>query len=375
MSSAYLRPPAGSNRGQALSDDGEIFGWGRNTSGQLATGTTEPALEPVRADTAAVDEITGQPVAIVSSQNFGLAVGENGRVASWGENGNGQLGDGSNAPSARAVAVAPDGVLADASVVQASAQGNTVLALADDGRVFAWGIGDNGQLGDGTTSSSTVPVQSGSLRVATSPSDTTVPPGAQATFSASSAGVPASVQWETSTDGGGAWAPVVGATLSTYTTPPVTGETGGHQVRAVFTSLSNFPSARGVVVTSQAATLTVDMPPVVTEHPPERVRSLVGLEVPLSADAEGAAPMTVQWQSSSDQGRVWTDLAGATGRTHTVTAAEPLHGSLYRAVFSNPSGTATTRETLLEVVVTAPGAKLTLRPVVRYVTNLDRSST
>lgn len=356
----------GNHTSYVLGDEGEVFAWGRGTSGELGRGSTASSTAPVRADMAAFEAIGNRPSTIVAGRIFGMTLGENGRVAAWGGGGLGQLGNGASTNQTRAVEVDVDGVMADATIVQLASRYRHTLALTDDGRIFTWGEGADGKLGDGGTSGSNVPVQAGGLRVATEPADVSVARDAPGTFTTASAGVPATVHWERSVDEGRSWETIEGATAPSYTTPPATLEMGGHQYRAVFTSLSDFPSARGLVVRSRAATLTVDGPPIIIVHPPERVRSLAGLDVVLEADADGAQPMTVQWQSSAD-GDAWDDVPGATARTYAFTAAEGLDGRLFRAVFANPSGTAATNPALLEVVVAAPGAHLSVTPTVRHV--------
>jgi alpha-tubulin suppressor-like RCC1 family protein len=81
------------------------------------------------------------------------AAGDTGKA--WGYNGAGQLGDG-NAPTRSAV---PVDISALSNVTQiASGVGDHALALRSDGTVVAWGANYGGQLGDGTTDDSDVPV-------------------------------------------------------------------------------------------------------------------------------------------------------------------------------------------------------------------------
>ncbi len=83
------------------------------------------------------------------------------------------------------------------------------------------------------------------------PSGTTVEVGEPATFEAAASGFPApTVQWELSTNGGGTWAPVTGATSTQLTIESSQAGESGHEYRAVFTN------AAGKAV-SAAATLTV----------------------------------------------------------------------------------------------------------------------
>jgi hypothetical protein len=84
-----------------------------------------------------------------------LALGWNGRVYAWGDNDFGQLGNGSTANSATPAPVSlPGGVKA----LAVSADGSTSLAVGSDHRVYAWGGNQFGQLGNGSTANSSTPV-------------------------------------------------------------------------------------------------------------------------------------------------------------------------------------------------------------------------
>jgi hypothetical protein len=75
-------------------------------------------------------------------------------VASWGDNTDGDLGDGTTdvRPQYGDIKVAND-------IVQVAAGYNFGLALQSSGTVWAWGDNDRGQLGNGTTISTQVPVK------------------------------------------------------------------------------------------------------------------------------------------------------------------------------------------------------------------------
>jgi alpha-tubulin suppressor-like RCC1 family protein len=76
----------------------------------------------------------------------------------WGENFNGELGDGTNLNSAVPVAVDTSGVLAGQTLIQITAGYEYTCALDSAGAAFCWGSDLYGQLGDGTTTNSNVPV-------------------------------------------------------------------------------------------------------------------------------------------------------------------------------------------------------------------------
>jgi alpha-tubulin suppressor-like RCC1 family protein len=190
----------------ALTDQGFVLAWGDNSTGQLADGTYTSRLYPVfvqntqrqpisritsvaangsvsmavRADgfvlgwgggavTAVPLNETGQqalPLADLVRDGLGnkisdvrrlalgsshiLAIKFNNTVIGWGNNSNGQLGDGTNADvEGTTTVIAGDGK--PLGNIYEIAVGDThSIAARADGQVFAWGLGENGRLGDGT---------------------------------------------------------------------------------------------------------------------------------------------------------------------------------------------------------------------------------
>ncbi|MBI0089106.1 InlB B-repeat-containing protein, partial [Bifidobacterium sp. W8113] len=98
---------------------------------------------------------------------FSLAVGSDGNAYAWGDNSNGQLGDGTTTQQNTPVRVkTPDrntypDLPKDFTYLQVSARGSHSLALGSDGNAYAWGYNNSGQLGNGTTSynAQTTPVR------------------------------------------------------------------------------------------------------------------------------------------------------------------------------------------------------------------------
>ena len=135
----------------ALTSTGQVLAWGDNLDGQLGDGTTSNSDTPVRVRLPAGTTVT----AISAGQDFGLARTSKGHVRAWGHGDGGRLGDGSTSNSDTPVKVKlPTG----ARVKALAAGGTHSLALTSDG-LFAWGFNGDGQLGDGTTTSSDTPVR------------------------------------------------------------------------------------------------------------------------------------------------------------------------------------------------------------------------
>ncbi|WP_374777258.1 immunoglobulin domain-containing protein [Streptomyces sp. NBC_01310] len=74
-----------------------------------------------------------------------------------------------------------------------------------------------------------------------------------------------------------------------------------------------------------------------------------GTLVSLTAEAEGAPRPTVAWQVSTDAGRTWRAVEGATSSTYAFTAALSDHGRRYRAEFTNDAGVSRTAPVTLTV--------------------------
>ena len=144
----------------AVGSDGKVYAWGDNQLGQLGDGSTDSSPVPVR-----VSLPSGRAIAVSAGINTSLAVSSDGRVYAWGDNSDGQLGDGSTtgpqtcegeACSTSPVAVSLPGGVAAAAV----SEGREVsLALGSNGSAYSWGNNSFGQLGNGSRVSSPMPVQ------------------------------------------------------------------------------------------------------------------------------------------------------------------------------------------------------------------------
>lgn len=138
----------------ALDSRGRVWGWGYNGYGQAAgDGTTANVKIPTL--------VKGLPSGLSVT---GMAAGfdaswfamSDGSVYALGYGGNGEMGNGSASTSTTPVKVSlPAGV----DVVQLSAMQYSVAALTTDGAVYTWGQGSWGQLGTGNDANATTPQQ------------------------------------------------------------------------------------------------------------------------------------------------------------------------------------------------------------------------
>ena len=136
----------------AVTSTGAVLAWGKNYDGDLGNGSTTDSALPVKAILPAGMKAT----AVAAGGDHSLALTTTGAVLAWGYNGDGDLGNGNKVSSDVPVTVKlPTGT----KVTAIAAGGYFCLALTTTGAVLAWGYNADGELGDGGTSSSDVPIK------------------------------------------------------------------------------------------------------------------------------------------------------------------------------------------------------------------------
>ncbi len=137
---------AGNSHSVAMGIDGSVWAWGGLPSGIPGNFFGELGTHP-GADKALPARVAGLPAikAITAGRGVTFAVAEDGRLWAWGNNDYGMLGDGTTTSRA-----APGVVAGIEGAVAVGAGHMHTLALTADGDVWAWGTNDHGALGDGT---------------------------------------------------------------------------------------------------------------------------------------------------------------------------------------------------------------------------------
>jgi alpha-tubulin suppressor-like RCC1 family protein len=125
---------------------GTVWAYGQNNYGQLGNGTNNPSAVPVQ-----VTGLTGASQIAAGAQHSMALVG--GVVWAWGRNDFGQLGDGTQTTSNVPVQVH------NLTNVTAIACGSTFSFAISGGNLYAWGANSSGDLGDGTKTQRLEPVQ------------------------------------------------------------------------------------------------------------------------------------------------------------------------------------------------------------------------
>lgn len=351
-----------------LGSDGLAYSWGAQTGGTLGHGVTGGPDEPTPAPVLAPPGVTFTRLSAGGSHS--LAVATDGTVYAWGSDAWGQLGDGS-AGSATGTPTAVPAFVGRPAVDVAAGLSNAA-ALTADGAVYGWGTNDSGTVGDGTVGDGANP--NAPVLV---PTAAALPAGVQITSLALDYHQALAVAADGTTYAWGDLAlgvggPVLGQRLVPTAIPdavaveqvtfggvPGTGlsATGGSWTAAA-------PGGCGAVdvvvdyrlwggplqqqVAPGGFTYVGSAPAIVQQ--PASVAVDPGATATLTVVADGEAPPTVRWQQRGTDG-TWTDLAGATGDTLTLTPAATTD---VRALATNCWGTATSA--VATVAVAAPAA-------------------
>ena len=116
--------------------------WGYNKYGQLGDGSTTNRLTPTP-----VSGLASGVAGIYAGGSHTCALMTAGGIKCWGYNGTGQLGDGTTAD--KAVPGDVVGMPGDISSVVAGSSANHTCAVLKDGTLKCWGQNFDGQIGDG----------------------------------------------------------------------------------------------------------------------------------------------------------------------------------------------------------------------------------
>lgn len=144
---------AGYYHTMAIKEDGSLWGWGSNGDGFVGNGTTLSQNLPVQ-----IGSSSSSWKSVTTGTQHTVAIKTDGTLWAWGHNLYGQMGNGT---SGLAFPLVPTQVGTDSNWQSASAQGYRTLAMKTDGTIWAWGINSHGQLGIGTSTDVYVPTQIG----------------------------------------------------------------------------------------------------------------------------------------------------------------------------------------------------------------------
>jgi len=150
LGSGVSQMAAGNSHTCAMKTDGSAWCWGNNGVGQLGDGTTVNKITPT-----AVSGLGSGVSQMNAGKNHNCVVKMDGSAWCWGWNVNGQIGDGT-ATTPKTTPTAVSGFGSDVSHLVAGI--NHTCAVKMDGSAWCWGLNNYGQLGDGTTTQRLTPI-------------------------------------------------------------------------------------------------------------------------------------------------------------------------------------------------------------------------
>ena len=203
----------------------------------------------------------------------------------------------------------------------------------------------SGQCGN-TNSNAAALVVSAPPAITTHPQSVTLCAGSNNTFSVAAAGAGLTYQWQISTAAVPAFTNIASANSNSYTVSGSTAAMNGDQYRCIVSGTCT------PAVTSNAATLTVISPVVVSTNP-GNAQICSGSNASFTVAGTSAQAIIYQWQISTVAVPAFTDIAGANAATLSLTpVAISLSGNQYRCLLSNATCPA---------IATSNAAALTVR--------------
>jgi alpha-tubulin suppressor-like RCC1 family protein len=138
-----------------LVSDGTLYACGSGQFGELGNGSTASSSTP----TPVIGLPKGGIKALTSSWGASGALMADGSYYDWGYNRAGQLGNGTTIDSAVPIHVTLPGAVVQVFQGGSGAKNGQTIAILANRTLWTWGNGTHGQLGNGGTTSSTTPIR------------------------------------------------------------------------------------------------------------------------------------------------------------------------------------------------------------------------
>lgn len=143
---------SGANHNLALTKGGQLYAWGDNKYGQLGIG---PVSDKSVTNPLPIDCLTSLPIRFIAcGGQHSVLVSHSGAVYAWGRNNRGQLGLGDTEDRIFPTQVRS---LRNQRICHISCGDEHTICLTEDGGVFSFGSGQYGQLGHGSKSDEQLP--------------------------------------------------------------------------------------------------------------------------------------------------------------------------------------------------------------------------
>lgn len=142
-----------------IDKSGNLYTCGSNSFGQLGIGSLSPSSVTTPQLINNMGALAGKTFkSVIAGQAHTLVLCTDGTLCVFGNGQNGRLGNNSDATVTTPMAINSFGALAGKTPVHISSSTNHSIVVCSDGTVVTFGNNDNGQLGNGTTTESWIPV-------------------------------------------------------------------------------------------------------------------------------------------------------------------------------------------------------------------------
>ena len=216
----------------------------------------------------------------------------------------------------------------DASDISGATSASYTIASVQESDEGSFDCVVTNSQGSATSNAATLTVNDPPV-VAAHPQSLAKDPGDAATFTVTASGT-ATLTYQWRKDAGN----ISGATSASYTIAAVQESDEGSFDCVVTNSQGS--------ATSNAATLTVNDPPVITSHPQALTKS-PGEDATFSVTATGAATLTYQWRKGG------SNISGATSASYTIASVQESDEGSFDCVVTNSAGAATSNAATLTV--------------------------
>ncbi|HMM62304.1 MAG TPA: prepilin-type N-terminal cleavage/methylation domain-containing protein, partial [Candidatus Saccharibacteria bacterium] len=143
----------------AIDSNDKAYCWGDNYLGQLGINNTIDDVISIPSPVYTLGVLSGKTLkSIDSGYGYACAIASDDQAYCWGNNYRGQLGNNSTSNTSVPVAVDTSGVLSGKTMKSISVGMYQACVIASDNQAYCWGYNNNGQLGNNSTSNTSVPV-------------------------------------------------------------------------------------------------------------------------------------------------------------------------------------------------------------------------
>ena len=145
----------------AKDSSGKLYSWGNNYCGTLGNGTTTNSSMPICISDIENSPLNGKRIVKIYEEYMYIIVKDNrGKLYSWGSNSSGQLGNGTTTNSSMPVCISDieTSPLKEKNIVDVYSDDSTIIVKDSDGKLYSWGYNEYGQLGNGTRNNSSMPI-------------------------------------------------------------------------------------------------------------------------------------------------------------------------------------------------------------------------